>query len=99
MLACHLGNIAFRVGRQVRWDPVRAEIVDDPEAQRLVTRDYRLPNFRDVVCPTQGAMAQNLCYLDRRDEARRYAADLLLGKLPTREIIDLKLVEWLACPR
>lgn len=43
MLACHLGNIAFRVGRQVRWDAEKRRIVNDPEAQTLVTRSYRAP--------------------------------------------------------
>ena len=43
MLACHLGNIAFRTGHHVHWDDVRKEITGDSEAQRLVSREYRSP--------------------------------------------------------
>jgi len=39
----HLANIAFRVGRRVRWDADKEEIVGDAEAQRLVGRAYRAP--------------------------------------------------------
>ena len=38
---CHLGNIATRVGRVVRFDPQSEQVVDDPEAAKLVRRDYR----------------------------------------------------------
>ena len=37
----HLGNIAARVGRHLRFDPVKEEIVGDDEANRLVRRAYR----------------------------------------------------------
>jgi DNA-binding winged helix-turn-helix (wHTH) protein len=37
--------------------------------------DFRLPNFRDVLSFTRTAMAQNLCYLDRRAEAERVGRD------------------------
>lgn len=37
----HLGNIATRVGRVLHFDPDTEEIRDDPEANRLVRRDYR----------------------------------------------------------
>ncbi len=43
MIACHLGNIAFRLGRRVQWDPDRERIVDDPEAERMVRTSYRKP--------------------------------------------------------
>ena len=39
----HLSNIAYRVGRKVRWDARAEEIVGDPEANALVTRKYRKP--------------------------------------------------------
>jgi predicted dehydrogenase len=42
-LLCHLGNIAHRVGRRVRFDPREEKILDDREASRLLTRDYRAP--------------------------------------------------------
>jgi predicted dehydrogenase len=42
-VACQLGNIAFRVGRRIRWDAEKEEIVDDREANALLTREYRRP--------------------------------------------------------
>jgi predicted dehydrogenase len=39
----HLANIAVRLRRNVRWDPVAEKIVGDPEAQALVSREYRKP--------------------------------------------------------
>ena len=39
----HLMNIAWRVGRKVRWDAEKEEIVGDPEANALVTKKYREP--------------------------------------------------------
>jgi predicted dehydrogenase len=43
MIACHLGNIAFRLGRQVKWNVEKEEMIGDKEAQRYVTREYRPP--------------------------------------------------------
>ena len=43
MIACHLGNIAQRLGRQVKWDVDKEAIIGDPEAQRFVTHQYRAP--------------------------------------------------------
>ena len=43
MIACHLGNIAFRLGRQIKWDVEKEEVIGDKEAQRYVTREYRAP--------------------------------------------------------
>ena len=37
----HLGNIAARVGRTIRFDPQTEHIVGDDEADRLVRREYR----------------------------------------------------------
>ena len=42
-IACHLGNIALRVGRKVRWDDEAKRIVGDEEANRLVSRPHREP--------------------------------------------------------
>ena len=39
----HLGNIAIRLGRKIRWNPEREEIVADPEASRMLSRPYREP--------------------------------------------------------
>ena len=40
---CHLGNIAYRVNRDLRFDPSRMQFTGDPEANKLLTRDYRKP--------------------------------------------------------
>ena len=39
----HLGNMAMLLGRKVRWDPEREEIVDDAAAARMVRRSMRSP--------------------------------------------------------
>ena len=39
----HLGNIAYRSGRKVVWDPAGERILDDPVADRLVGAEYRKP--------------------------------------------------------
>jgi predicted dehydrogenase len=38
---CHLGNIATRLGRSLRFDPKTEQILGDEEANRLVGREYR----------------------------------------------------------
>jgi predicted dehydrogenase len=38
---CHLGNIATRVGRTIRFDPVKERIIGDREANNMVRRTYR----------------------------------------------------------
>lgn len=43
MITCHLGNIAFRVGRRVQWDTANERIVGDAEAQKLIEKPYRAP--------------------------------------------------------
>lgn len=43
MIACHLGNIAQRIGRQVKWDVDKEMIIGDKEAQTYVSREYRAP--------------------------------------------------------
>jgi len=41
---CHLGNIAMRLGREkLRWDPKTEQILDDSEASKMLTREYRGP--------------------------------------------------------
>ncbi len=38
---CHAGNIAWRVGRKLKLDPATQSFAGDPEANRLVGREYR----------------------------------------------------------
>jgi predicted dehydrogenase len=40
---CHLGNIAMRLKRKLRWDPAREQFVDDPEANGMLTVPLRAP--------------------------------------------------------
>ncbi len=47
-LLCHLGNIAWRVGRAIDFDPATRRVLHDPEAGRLLGREYR-PGFQPQV--------------------------------------------------
>ena len=38
---CHLGNIAMRVGRPLRWDPEAQSFPGDDQANRLLARAQR----------------------------------------------------------
>jgi len=40
---CHLSGIAEKLGRTIRWDPVKEEILGDPIAGRLLDRPRRAP--------------------------------------------------------
>jgi hypothetical protein len=39
----HLGNIAYRTGRKLRWDAAREEIIGDAAANALLGRPARKP--------------------------------------------------------
>jgi hypothetical protein len=39
----HLGLIAMLVGRKIRWDVKKEEIIGDPGASELLSRAYRAP--------------------------------------------------------
>lgn len=41
---CHLGNIAYRLGRRVAFDPRSETFPGDPEANALLAREYRRPH-------------------------------------------------------
>jgi hypothetical protein len=46
---CHLGSIAIRLGRPLRWDPAKEQFVGDDEAQSYVSREQRKPWTYDMV--------------------------------------------------
>lgn len=39
----HLGNIAMRLGRDLKWDPAEERFVHDTEANRMLSRPMRAP--------------------------------------------------------
>ena len=39
----HLGNISYRLGRQLTFNPKSEKFVNDPDADRMLTRNYRAP--------------------------------------------------------
>lgn len=39
--ACHLANISLRLGRLIRWDPAREDVIGDKEASSWLARPYR----------------------------------------------------------
>lgn len=42
-IICQISDIAIRLGRPVRWDTLREQFVDDPEASQRLTRAMRDP--------------------------------------------------------
>ena len=40
---CHLGTISYRLGRELRFNPSTMQFVNDKDADRLLTREYRAP--------------------------------------------------------
>lgn len=38
---CHLANIAMRLGRELKWDPVKREIIGDAQANSFLARESR----------------------------------------------------------
>ncbi len=41
--ACHLANMSMKLGRKLRWDPEKEEIIGDKEASAMLVRPYRKP--------------------------------------------------------
>lgn len=42
-VVCHLGNIATRLGRSLKWDVEKETFVGDAEANKMLARPYRKP--------------------------------------------------------
>jgi predicted dehydrogenase len=40
---CHQADIAIRLGQRLRWDPVKEEFIDNPAANRMLSRPMRGP--------------------------------------------------------
>jgi len=40
---CHLANISYRTGKKLEFDAGRIKFVNAPDADKLITRDYRKP--------------------------------------------------------
>lgn len=41
--SCILANLSMKLGRSLKWDPVKGRVVGDEEANRLLARPYRKP--------------------------------------------------------
>jgi predicted dehydrogenase len=41
--SCILANLAMKTGRKFTWDAARQQVINDPEANRLLARPYRKP--------------------------------------------------------
>lgn len=42
-VAVHLANLSLRLGRQLRWDAVKKDVIGDAEASAALARPYRKP--------------------------------------------------------
>ena len=40
---CILANMSMELGRSLRWDPAKHEVIGDKQANRLLARPYREP--------------------------------------------------------
>jgi hypothetical protein len=42
-IACNLANMSLRLGRSIRWDPEKEQVLGDKEAAALCVKPYRAP--------------------------------------------------------
>jgi predicted dehydrogenase len=42
-VVCHLANMSLRLGRSIRWDPDKEQVIGDKEAAAMCVRPYRAP--------------------------------------------------------
>jgi predicted dehydrogenase len=47
-VSCHLANIAMKLGRTLRWDDKKEEIIGDRAANALLVKTYRAPWDREL---------------------------------------------------
>lgn len=47
-LSCHLANLSMKLGRTLRWDARKQDVIGDREASRLLTKEYRAPWDREL---------------------------------------------------
>jgi predicted dehydrogenase len=40
---CHLGNISTRLGRSLKWDAAKEQVIGDTQANQMLERPYRAP--------------------------------------------------------
>jgi predicted dehydrogenase len=41
--ACIMGNISYQLGKKLEWDREKEQFVNDPEANKKLTKEYRKP--------------------------------------------------------
>ena len=41
MTTCHLANISIRLGRKIKWDPKKEQVIGDKEANKWQSRKQR----------------------------------------------------------
>ncbi len=46
--SCHLANLSMKLGRTLHWDAEKELILDDPETNQLLTKEYRSPWDREL---------------------------------------------------
>ena len=42
-IVCHLANMSLRLGRTIRWDPDKEQVIGDKEAAAMCVKPYRAP--------------------------------------------------------
>ena len=48
MTTCHLANISIRLGRKLKWNPQKEQIIGDDEANQWQAREQRKASRRTL---------------------------------------------------